>query len=78
MQNDKNHSALHLGKAGLGFELSMPCYTTDVSLEGFEEVEIVGSKIWTVRSMGNNTPLEFCDCFQCFRRVWSCVVVLKE
>ena len=68
-QNDRNHYAL--GMAVLGGELSLPCFTTDVRLEGFEEVEIARSKIWTVRSMGNNTPLEFCDCFLCFQRVWG-------
>ena len=43
-----------------------------------KEVEIAGSKIRTVRSMLNNTPLEFCDYFPCFQRIWSCVVVLEE
>jgi len=59
--------------AVLGSELSLPCFTTDVSLEGFEEVDIAGSKVWTVRSMGNNTPLEICDCFLRFQRAWGSI-----
>jgi len=35
-QNDRNHSAFDVGKAVLGFELSLPCYTTDVNFEGFK------------------------------------------